>query len=326
MKHFILILWVTLSFLVTKGQEIVGGEYFFDNYLKQGSGTPFNNPVPSDNSIFSFDIDVSSLSAGLHTLYARTVDSNGQWSHTSKRLFYVPFEEIINDIVGYEYSINNYTKQGEGTFIPVGSPAPFEIDVSTLEPGLHTLFVRTKNSAGLWSMTSKRLFLVAEEYSVPEIISLEYYYESQDFVSEVFEYTDFTPTIDLELDEAIFLANTAGLEYGKTYNLHVRAICDNGIVSAIYNTSFEYKELNTSVLLGGLDAVSVYPNPSDGLFRLSTNKNGNGYYYIFNAKGSLVKKGADLGSWIDMSNYPAGIYVMKIKIEDKIYSSRIVIE
>ena len=58
--------------------------------------------------------------------------------------------------------------------------------------------------------------------------------------------------------------------------------------------------------------ISVYPNPSRDVF--SINSDARGSIVIYDVMGKIIKtKNLDLGiTKLDLSNYPNGIYLMKV--------------
>lgn len=131
--------------------SIVSLEYWFDNLLitkktvdTQGKSINFNQ------------LDVGSLSEGMHTLYLRAKDSNGNWSITHSKLIYNPIQQEGNS--GCEYWIDNSNHMQF-----VGSQSnqitSFDnIDLQSVSSGIHTLYIRSRNKAGVEGITHAILF------------------------------------------------------------------------------------------------------------------------------------------------------------------------
>lgn len=70
------------------------------------------------------------------------------------------------------------------------------------------------------------------------------------------------------------------------------------------------------------DDLSVYPNPNDGKFKVKAENEGNVMgFQVFDNKGVLIRNGmlveeAD----IDITNHPAGVYLLRIIKDDGVYS------
>lgn len=78
------------------------------------------------------------------------------------------------------------------------------------------------------------------------------------------------------------------------------------------------------------EITRVYPNPTSGLFKISLNEPVINDYKIeiFNSQGSLIKTSANQKSeqtvQIDMSAFPSGVYLVRIKSEHITYQSEII--
>lgn len=76
-------------------------------------------------------------------------------------VFGVPILAIAQtQVTALEYFINSDPGVGNGTGIPVtGSVVVVEsitIDLSELEPGFHTLYMRARNADGVWGLPEAR--------------------------------------------------------------------------------------------------------------------------------------------------------------------------
>jgi hypothetical protein len=93
-----------------------------------------------------------------------------------------------------------------------------------------------------------------------------------------------------------------------------------------------------NVLLAGISEQSnnesflIYPNPSDGIFNLTVNLNSFQFISItiLNSLGQEIYCANDSPSTsfknqIDLSSQPAGIYVVQLKLNDEIFSKKILI-
>ena len=187
-------------------QELVYGEYFFDDNVAYGAGTPIplsNNDVLDQN----FDINVSGLPNGLHRLFLRYRDSNGVWSQTYNYSIYINHAEIINIVRG-EYFFDTNVDYGAGQTLVLDTPgAPAtnvnqQIDISNLSNGLHRLFIRFQDQFGRWSQTQG--YSVYVEHGVMVFIEAGEY-----FIDELADYGQGTPiNVDnpasqLSIDEMI---------------------------------------------------------------------------------------------------------------------------
>jgi hypothetical protein len=72
--------------------------------------------------------------------------------------------------------------------------------------------------------------------------------------------------------------------------------------------------------------ISVYPNPSNGRFNLRMNVTGEFLVAVYDSYGNLLvnKKSTDLEDTIELSNYPSGVYILKVFANNKIYFHKFV--
>ena len=79
-----------------------------------------------------------------------------------------------------------------------------------------------------------------------------------------------------------------------------------------------------------MDKVLIYPNPSKGLFNISFGSNiNNGFLKIFDLHGKLLREETFQNTSLerlDISEFPAGIYLVSGNIDGKNMSSRIVLQ
>ncbi|MFV9644502.1 MAG: putative Ig domain-containing protein [Desulfobacterales bacterium] len=159
------------NFRITGEKWIAGAEYFIDDDPGTGSGIPvsatdgeFND---SKEELELAGIDISSLSTGIHTLYLRLQDNEGTWGVIRKVAFEIYEPETI---AGAEYFIDNDPGPGNGTPLSakdgVFDSAEEDLDISSiattgLSEGVHTLYVRFKDSLDRWGASLGQEFAVS---------------------------------------------------------------------------------------------------------------------------------------------------------------------
>ncbi len=170
------------TFTIQDGEEqdltIIGAEYFVNTDPGPGNGTALPAPIDGtfDEAIEELEasFNVDGLGVGRHFAYFRVQGSNGRWGLARG----VPFQ--VEDIVFIdqaEYYFDSDPGQGQGTPITVSKDGNFDsdfeeidldIDMSTtgLEVGLHTMYIRFKNSKGEWSNPSSRQITVETRPSI----------------------------------------------------------------------------------------------------------------------------------------------------------------
>lgn len=60
--------------------------------------------------------------------------------------------------------------------------------------------------------------------------------------------------------------------------------------------------------------ISIFPNPAKEQLNLSGGIPDNSPYQIFNAQGKLVRQGQLSSQRIDISSFPAGLYVLQLQM------------
>lgn len=179
--------------------NLVKAEYFFDIDPGQGNGTPVTLPPAQDINNFtaSLALNGSGLTNGFHRFYIRTQDGNGRWSHAASAFFnnflvpaYPAAPAAAANLAEAEYFID--TDPGLGQATKLALPASTDVssfnilvNVGNLAPGLHRLYVRTRDAAGKWTFTNFSLFdnSVQTPYPTapapaPPLSQAEYYFDT----------------------------------------------------------------------------------------------------------------------------------------------------
>jgi hypothetical protein len=170
--NYMLVALLLLQSVICYAQKIIKAEYFFDVDPGVGNGVSLTIPAPDETVTFSSTINVSALRGGRHYLFVRTRTSDGRWSLSEPREFFV-----MIPAVKAEYFFDSDPGVGNGT--PHTIPAPDDtitfshgINTSGLRGGRHYLFVRTCASNGKWSLSEPREFFIR----VP--MEAEYFFDS----------------------------------------------------------------------------------------------------------------------------------------------------
>lgn len=158
--------------------SIVKAEYYVDS--DPGFGAGYAVPlVPAVSQNVDFALSTS-IPAGIHLLYVRVLDELGQWSSTLTKLIFV-VNSGNTPIAAAEYFIDEDPGFGMGTSIPVAlsneQSLSFNINKDGLSIGLHTLFVRTRDAAGNWSITSYRSFFY-DGTKGSDVQAMEYFFDT----------------------------------------------------------------------------------------------------------------------------------------------------
>ena len=232
-------------------------EYFIDEDLGPGNGTLINFTTSSAMSLVE-NIDVSGLSSGLHFLYFRVRNENGEWGVPNFRPFTIRQADpapVITELEAMEYFVDEDPGVGNGTplsFTVAASASLVEnIDISAYSNGLHYLYVRTKNVAGDWGVAEVSPFVIKEAAEAPQsfnIARLAYFFNDDPGVG-LEEQVVFDPSV-ANLDSAISF-NTGGLPVGD-HVIGIRIQDDEGKWSTLQTRDFS--------ICDGPDALFTVPD------------------------------------------------------------------
>jgi hypothetical protein len=152
--------------------NITAMEYFIDNDLGYGNGTPVTFTASSSVSQ-SFQIPLpNGMSDGFHFLSLRAKDANNKWNIVGIRPFYketLPTASLPN-ITAMEYFIDNDLGYGNGTPVTFAAGTnvskDFTVNLGSLSNGTHTLFFRAKDINNKWTVVGNNSFIVQDNVVV----------------------------------------------------------------------------------------------------------------------------------------------------------------
>ena len=176
-------------------QQISGVEYFFNTDPGIGNGTAVAVTDTGDSVVVNLAIDISDLSPGFQELYVRTRNTDGTWSLSEARAFYIvetntyqPSAQLVE--AEYFYNIDPGTGMANAFTLTtsVDSVEEFhDIPLGDLSPGFHELNVRVRDAAGLWSLAAARSFYVLESNFAQEasaVAAAEYFFDADPGIGE----------------------------------------------------------------------------------------------------------------------------------------------
>ncbi len=232
-------LLMLLVLLSTGGyaQNLVSGEYFFNTDPGVGKGTAFIFPEGATvNQIIN--VPTASLAPGFHHLYIRVKNMTGVWSHYEGRAFYIippAFQNTTQpELVSGEYFIDTDPGVGKGISFAIaqGNTVNTVLNLNTagLSSGFHHLYVRVKNTAGVWSHYEGRAFYIItpafQNQTQPALVSGEYFIDTDPGIGKA---TAFSVKKGNTVSETIF--PEAGSLSAGTHYLFVRVKNENGVWS-----------------------------------------------------------------------------------------------
>jgi hypothetical protein len=117
------------------------------------------------------------------------------------------------------------------------------------------------------------------------------------------------------------------------YNVPYGNAPDIGLIECLEENDNISTSFKSFIDEGSMDSPLIYPNPSNGKFKISFSLANNQYYelHIQDVSGNLIYKdiidtdGNDLSADIDISHVSKGMYLVFLLVDDKIYTQRILI-
>ena len=196
MRRITYILSLLLLSTLTKGQNLVGYEYWFD------TDYPSKVYTAHTQEQISFEADVSTFSQGLHYITFRAKDSEGKWSPPLTQYFYRTSTDngADNALNSYEYWIDKditnkkTTESTNGTII-------LDLDVTTLTQGVHYLNFRAKDKLGHWSnLLTQYFYRTSTDNGADNALSSYEYWIDKDVTNKkTSESTNGTIIFDLDV-------------------------------------------------------------------------------------------------------------------------------
>jgi len=212
------------AFFVSEPTEMITRmEYSWDKEKPLGKGTTLSFTPSAYGASVVRELSVGSLTPGLHTLFVRTLSTRHN-SATYARLFCVPEPE--QQVTRMEYSWDHDVAPGKGKsmqYTVSNDTAWFGpyLSVKGLEPGLHTLYVRTLTGS-FCSPTYTRTFYVPAV--AHEIEAVEYFFDNDPGVGKATRMAALLAEAEDTL-RAAFDVNTSDLAEG-IHKIGLRTLTD----------------------------------------------------------------------------------------------------
>jgi hypothetical protein len=138
-------------------------EYFFDQDPGYGKGITVGFTASTVVSNVNVAADLTTLTGGVHVLFARSLDAQGNWSQIASQAFVKFGSAILGNITYVEYFFDNDPGFGNGVSVPI-TPAitvaglNIVADITPLSVGGHKLYVRSRDVTGSWSIVANSNF------------------------------------------------------------------------------------------------------------------------------------------------------------------------
>gem|GEM_PF-2529909 len=184
---FLLLGFLFAASRIAYGQQLNTAEYFFDTDPGAGKGRAIALGGTETDTTVNFDL--TGIPPGLHQLYIRLKNSDGNWG-----LSYA-YSILVNSGTGNgsgpavltsaEWYLDKDPGFGKGVPIALSGTmldSSLNFDLTGVTPGLHSLYIRLENSDGNWSLIYQHTLLVNKGTGNgggnPDFTGGEYYFDT----------------------------------------------------------------------------------------------------------------------------------------------------
>ena len=292
-------------------------EYFIDSDPGIGNGT--NIPVnQSVNATELFNIPLSNITNGIHTLYIRAKQNNGSWSIVQTSAFYkMEFEEKLIDKI--EYFVDNDPGWGMATEVLIPQPSSsisqsFIADLSCYPAGDHKIYYRTHDSNGRWSLTNIKQITITYTPAFITVIGSTSLCEGETVILKVpsaagrtYQWLKNGNLIPGATD-SIYIASQTGA-YRAIINHH--NICQDTTsfvqVNVSQHTVGGYVSGGSTICLGSSTGTLSLNNYTGNIIRWQKRLNGTNWITINNTNPTYSETPSQKGNWEYRAEIKSGV-------------------
>ena len=295
--------------VVVDPSPIVQLEWFIDQEpgFDNGDSPDPETFISGEDVTVPIDVNMENLAPGIHTLYVRAKDENGNWSILQQRSLFKP--KIIPpppDITQIEYFIDQDPGLGNGASpdnMTTGKDVTgsFDIDLDNLAPGVHTLYTRVKDENNNWSILQQRCFFKPETIlPLPDIVQLEYFIDQDPGIGNGTSPDNMAPGKDVTGSFDIDLDNLAP----GVHTLYTRVKDENDNWSILQQRSFLIlKEIPPTPEIVRIEYF-IDQDPGFGL--------GQAISFLGNQTETQTN------FVVDLHELPPGLHTLYVRVEDKL--------
>lgn len=320
---------------------ITSMEYYIDTDPGRGSATPITITPGTDIPNLSLPVPINAYLPGIHIMGVRSRDANGNWSLDNRWLFAKAFPNagVIPNVSQLEYYIDNDPGTGSGHPVAI-SPGQDLANISVLVPvlslasGNHSIFFRSLDANGNWSLINKLDFTYTSTLPLT-LLDFTAYWNSRQEVTVEWQTSMEQNTRDFQVFrsadnlqwELVGTIPAAGSANGsRYYHLNDAApLAGTSFYRVKMNDrdgNFKYSPIVRIVnKTAGFALVSISPVPvqgSEAKITLSSSAKENISWMVYDMQGRLslqgilpVEKGMNTAS-MDFSRLTAGTYLLKV--------------
>ncbi len=300
MKNILFSILLSLLFHLANAQTVNEIEYFIDTDPGVGNASSVPFTVASEVDI-SFTANLVTQPQGLHTFYIRAMDNDLNWSLLQYQSFLVMGNVANPDITQVEYFFDESTNGlGYETQIQINADTTISqvvsVDISALQQGMHTIYVRAKDESGNWSLQQSHSFIKLNNLLNPELVQIEYFIDTS--VNGCGNETQIPFTQATTFNQMVSI-DLSGLAQG-VHTLYIRAKDELGNWSLQQYQSFYINSISANPQIARLE---YYFNEDPGV--------GNGTQLFFSTVDTLEKVFN-----ISLRGLPNGINTLYIRAKD----------
>ena len=206
-----------------RGGQPVRLEYFFDSDPGYGMATAITDVAVGAKA---YDFSVESVTPGIHNLFFRVQDANGIWSATQVQTLYIAAAHA-DQVARLEYFFDADPGYGKGSIIEgvAKGEQVLPLNIDNLMPGVHCLYLRSQDHAGVWSSVVAHPFLVVGPRA-NGIARIEYFFDTDP------GYGQATAVASPQNGEAAYALSIDHLTLGA-HMLYVRSQDETGVWSSV---------------------------------------------------------------------------------------------
>ena len=223
-------------------KEIVEISHWYDNDLE---GMTSALVGPAQQLLINSDLDVTGLSTGIHSLNVRFKDNSGICSSPMSQFFFKTPEsesqtkEIVEISYWFDNNISGMISE------PIGPAEQLlittDLETADLSTGIHSVSVRFKDNAGMWSSPESQFFFKAPALGSEnrEVVGFKYWVDN---ASNNANFQAVGPT------QIFFLSDIVDLDTLNSgfHMIHAQFLDNSKLWSSIVSSSF-YKPLVNSI-------------------------------------------------------------------------------
>jgi hypothetical protein len=194
-------------------------EYYIDTDPGYGNGTALSVTPGQNLSGLSFNLNLAPLAEGVHIIGIRSRDANGAWSLDNRWLFLKAYNSGQKAAARYITQVEYYfdTDPGYGNGVQVAVLPNEDIankdifaNITGISAGVHTMGIRSKDSAGAWSLDNKWLISLATQEAVPKLAINSIAKTTACVKDSILVGLDISGTFNAGNTFRIYLSNSAG--------------------------------------------------------------------------------------------------------------------